>query len=48
MRSWKTETGSGSTWSETGTKLNHYSDGEDSPRWIVENTATGEVAAHFG
>ncbi|MCC9708460.1 DNRLRE domain-containing protein [Streptomyces sp. MNU76] len=43
LRSWKTETGSGSTWTETGTKLNHYSGDDDGPRWIVENTATGEI-----
>ncbi|MGK5449778.1 DNRLRE domain-containing protein [Streptomyces radiopugnans] len=43
MRSWKTETGSGSTWTETGSKLNHYGSDDDAPRWIVENTATGEI-----
>ncbi|MEU9230365.1 RHS repeat-associated core domain-containing protein [Streptomyces massasporeus] len=43
LRSWKTETGSGSTWTETGTKLNHYGGDDDGPRWIVENTATGEI-----
>ena len=43
LRSWKTETGSGSTWTETGTKLNHYSGDDDGPRWIVENTATGTI-----
>ncbi|MBT1090532.1 hypothetical protein KJZ88_03400 [Streptomyces sp. Tu102] len=44
LRSWKTETGGGSTWTQTGTKLNHYSGDDDGPRWIVENTATGEIS----
>ncbi|WP_408057055.1 RHS repeat-associated core domain-containing protein [Streptomyces changanensis] len=43
FRSWKVETGSGSTWTQTASKLNHYGDDGDSPRWIVEDTATGAV-----
>ncbi|MET7550249.1 DNRLRE domain-containing protein [Streptomyces sp. NPDC005479] len=43
FRSWKTETGSGSTWTQTGSKINHYSGDGDSPRWIVEDTATGAM-----
>ncbi|MEV0981796.1 RHS repeat-associated core domain-containing protein [Streptomyces sp. NPDC049915] len=43
LRPWKTETGSGSTWTETGTKVNHYGGDDDGPHWIVENTATGEI-----
>ncbi|MFD8967934.1 DNRLRE domain-containing protein [Streptomyces sp. NPDC059568] len=42
-RSWKTETSSGSTWTQTGSKVNHYSSDDDSPRWIIEDTATGTV-----
>lgn len=47
MRSWKLESGSGSTWTQTGTKLNHYGDDNDSPRWIVENTTTGEITRNI-
>lgn len=43
LRSWKTEEGSGSNWTQTGTKLNHYGSDDDAPRWIVENTSTGEI-----
>ncbi|MGW5599498.1 RHS repeat-associated core domain-containing protein [Streptomyces rochei] len=43
LRSWKTETGSGSTWTQTGMKVNHYGGDDDGPRWIVENTTTGEI-----
>ncbi|MFC6060362.1 RHS repeat-associated core domain-containing protein, partial [Streptomyces pratens] len=41
FRSWKTETGSGSTWTQTGSKVNHYDSDDDSPRWITEEAATG-------
>ncbi|MGY0460029.1 DNRLRE domain-containing protein [Kitasatospora sp. cg17-2] len=40
-RGWTTETANGGTWTPTGTRLNHYGDDSDSPRWIVENTGTG-------
>ncbi|MFJ4869629.1 DNRLRE domain-containing protein [Streptomyces sp. NPDC088757] len=43
FRSWKTESGSGSTWTQTGSKVNHYDSDGDSPRWITENTATGAL-----
>uniref|UniRef100_UPI003EC0D5B6 RHS repeat-associated core domain-containing protein n=1 Tax=Streptomyces sp. bgisy060 TaxID=3413775 RepID=UPI003EC0D5B6 len=43
FRSWKVETGSGSTWTQTESKLNHYSSDGDTPRWIVEDTATGAL-----
>ncbi|MEV0961862.1 RHS repeat-associated core domain-containing protein [Streptomyces sp. NPDC049910] len=43
FRSWKTETGSGSTWTQTGSKRNHYDGDGDNPRWIVEDTATGAL-----
>ncbi|WP_435286474.1 RHS repeat-associated core domain-containing protein [Streptomyces bacillaris] len=44
MRSWKLESGSGSTWTDLGTKINHYGDDGDAPRWIVESTTTGEIS----
>ncbi|MFE0642349.1 DNRLRE domain-containing protein [Streptomyces sp. NPDC058877] len=43
FRSFTTETGSGSTWSQTGSKVNHYDDGGDNPRWITEDSATGAL-----
>ncbi len=43
LRSWKVETGSGTSWTQTAAKVNHYGDDGDSPRWIVEDTATGAV-----
>ncbi|BAU83410.1 YD repeat-containing protein [Streptomyces laurentii] len=43
FRSWKTETGSGTTWTQTGSKLNHYDSDGDNPRWITEDTATGTL-----
>jgi RHS repeat-associated protein len=43
FRSWKVESGGGSTWTQTGSKLNHYDGDGDSPRWIVEDTTTGAL-----
>ncbi|MER5844923.1 DNRLRE domain-containing protein [Streptomyces prasinus] len=43
FRSWRLETGSGSTWTQTGSKLNHYDSDGDNPRWIIEDTATGAL-----
>lgn len=43
FRSWKTESGSGTTWTQTGSKVNHYDSDGDSPRWITEDTATGAL-----
>nr|WP_234422062.1 RHS repeat-associated core domain-containing protein [Streptomyces sp. CB00316] len=43
FRSWKAETGSGSSWTQTASKLNHYDSDNDNPRWVVEDTATGAV-----
>ncbi|WP_340377634.1 DNRLRE domain-containing protein [Streptomyces sp. SS7] len=43
FRSWKTETGSGSTWTQTASRLNHYDSDSDNPRWVVEDTATGAL-----
>ncbi|MFF3395950.1 RHS repeat-associated core domain-containing protein [Streptomyces sp. NPDC002669] len=43
FRSWKVETGSGTTWTQTQSKLNHYDSEGDNPRWITEDTATGTL-----
>ncbi|MFJ4873336.1 DNRLRE domain-containing protein [Streptomyces sp. NPDC088757] len=43
FRSFKTETGSGSTWTQTASKINHYDSDGDNPRWISEDTATGAL-----
>ncbi|WP_280880315.1 RHS repeat-associated core domain-containing protein [Streptomyces pseudovenezuelae] len=39
LRSWTTESNSSGTWTQTGSKVNHYGSDEDSPRWITEDTA---------
>ncbi|WP_328623004.1 hypothetical protein [Streptomyces sp. NBC_00354] len=41
FRSWTTESNNAGTWTQTASKLNHYDSDADSPRWIVEDTATG-------
>ncbi|MEV3952575.1 sugar-binding protein, partial [Streptomyces halstedii] len=43
FRSWNVETGSGTTWTQTQSKLNHYDSDGDNPRWITEDTATGAL-----
>jgi RHS repeat-associated protein len=43
FRSWTGETNSGGTWTQTESKLNHYADDTDNPRWIVEDAAAGTV-----
>ncbi|WPW27270.1 hypothetical protein P6B95_07600 [Streptomyces atratus] len=43
FRSWKVETSSGTTWTQTQSKLNHYDSDGDIPRWITEDTATGAL-----
>ncbi|MET8080683.1 RHS repeat-associated core domain-containing protein [Streptomyces sp. NPDC005303] len=43
FRSWTTESNASGTWTQTGSKLNHYDSDGDNPRWIVENTATGAL-----
>ncbi|MFJ3701248.1 MULTISPECIES: DNRLRE domain-containing protein [unclassified Streptomyces] len=44
FRSWTVETGSGSTWTRTASKVNHYDGDSDNPRWITEDTADGTVS----
>lgn len=44
FRSWKVETGSRSTWTQTASKLNHSSPATATTRWIVEDTATGALS----
>ncbi|WP_237527769.1 RHS repeat-associated core domain-containing protein [Streptomyces sp. SID2119] len=43
FRSWTTETGGGTTWTQQESKLNHYGGDGDNPSWIVEDTATGAL-----
>ncbi|WP_424864094.1 DNRLRE domain-containing protein [Streptomyces sp. MMS24-I29] len=47
FRSWKTETGSGTTWTQTSSKLNHYDSDSDNPRWITEDTTTGTLTRNI-
>ncbi|MDW4907555.1 DNRLRE domain-containing protein [Streptomyces sp. ADMS] len=42
--SWTVETGGGSTWTQTASKVNHYGGDGDNPRWIVEDTTTGALS----
>ncbi|MEU0431692.1 DNRLRE domain-containing protein [Streptomyces sp. NPDC006290] len=46
LRSWTTESNSSGTWSQTGSKVNHYDSDDDSPRWITEDT-TGTVTRNI-
>ncbi|MFF3158729.1 RHS repeat-associated core domain-containing protein [Streptomyces sp. NPDC057910] len=43
FRSWTVETGSGTTWTQTASRVNHYDGDDDKPRWITEDTSTGEL-----
>ncbi|WP_435296861.1 DNRLRE domain-containing protein [Streptomyces sp. YPW6] len=43
FRSWKVENGGGTTWTPSESKTNHYDGDGDTPRWIVEDTTTGEL-----
>ncbi|MGW2549093.1 RHS repeat-associated core domain-containing protein [Streptomyces sp. NPDC001635] len=45
IRSWTVETGSGSTWTTTASKVNHYDCGCDSPTWVAED-AQGTVTRY--
>jgi hypothetical protein len=42
-RSWTVETSSGTTWTQTAAKTDHYAGDDENPRWIVENSATGAL-----
>ncbi|MFD9357894.1 DNRLRE domain-containing protein [Streptomyces sp. NPDC060031] len=43
FRSWKTESYSGSAWTQTGVKTNHYDSDGDNPRWITEDLGSGAL-----
>ncbi|MEU1304066.1 RHS repeat-associated core domain-containing protein [Streptomyces shenzhenensis] len=47
FRSWTEESESSGTWSTTATKVNHYADDDDSPRWITEDTGSGSVTRNI-
>ncbi|MGW4031211.1 DNRLRE domain-containing protein [Streptomyces sp. NPDC004838] len=47
FRSWTTETGSGSTWTQTASKVNHYDSDSDNPRWVTENTTSGDLTRNI-
>ncbi|MFI5530534.1 DNRLRE domain-containing protein [Kitasatospora sp. NPDC051853] len=42
-RSWTTEGNDGGGWVQDGARTNHYASDGDSPRWITEDAATGEL-----
>ncbi|MQS06554.1 DNRLRE domain-containing protein [Streptomyces alkaliphilus] len=46
FRAWTVESGSGSNWTTISSKRNHYDGDGDNPRWVVENTATGDLTRH--
>ncbi|MEU8522214.1 DNRLRE domain-containing protein [Streptomyces sp. NPDC048577] len=43
IRSWTVASNTSGTWTTTQSKVNHYNTDMDSPRWTVEDTATGAV-----
>ncbi|MDQ1013133.1 RHS repeat-associated protein [Streptomyces sp. V4I23] len=43
FRSWTVETETSGTWTQTASKRNHYDSDGDNPRWIVEDTASGDL-----
>jgi RHS repeat-associated protein len=43
FRGYTTATLTAGTWTQTNSRLNHYGDDSDSPRWIVENTGSGAL-----
>ncbi|MFE0704127.1 DNRLRE domain-containing protein [Streptomyces sp. NPDC058872] len=43
FRSWTVEDNSTGTWTQTGSKTNHYDTDSDNPRWITEDTAKGII-----
>ncbi|MFJ8577241.1 LamG-like jellyroll fold domain-containing protein [Micromonospora sp. NPDC093277] len=43
FRAFTTETLVDETWTNTTSRLNHYGDDSDEPRWIVEDTSLGNV-----
>ncbi|WP_329255026.1 DNRLRE domain-containing protein [Streptomyces canus] len=47
VRSWTTESGSGTTWTQTASRINHYDSDSDNPRWVVEDTGTGAVTRNI-
>ncbi|MER5294797.1 DNRLRE domain-containing protein [Streptomyces pharetrae] len=47
VSAWTTETGSGTSWTQTSSKVNHYDSDSDSPRWVVEDTATGALTRNI-
>ncbi|MFI5750279.1 hypothetical protein ACIBBE_31170 [Streptomyces sp. NPDC051644] len=43
FRTWTVEDKTSGTWTQLGSRTNHYDCDSDSPRWIVEDNATGAV-----
>src|SRR6266498_3038156 len=42
-RAFTTASYDGSSWTTTASRLNHYGDDSDSPRWIIEDTTAGTL-----
>ncbi|MGE5829933.1 MAG: LamG-like jellyroll fold domain-containing protein [Micromonosporaceae bacterium] len=43
FRGYTASTLSGGVWTQASSRLNHYGDDSDSPRWIIEDTGTGAL-----
>ncbi|MFJ9543979.1 DNRLRE domain-containing protein [Streptomyces sp. NPDC101225] len=43
FRGWTVESNASGSWAQTQSKVNHYGSEADSPRWVVEDTATGAL-----
>ncbi|UYQ64487.1 DNRLRE domain-containing protein [Streptomyces peucetius] len=43
FRSWTVETDTSGTWTQTASKRNHYDSDSDNPRWIIEDTTSGDL-----
>ncbi|MFE9588229.1 DNRLRE domain-containing protein [Streptomyces microflavus] len=48
FRSWTVDQDNAGTWTRTQSKVNHYGADGDSPRWITEDSGTGEVTRNVG
>ncbi|MFE4612048.1 DNRLRE domain-containing protein [Streptomyces niveus] len=47
LRSWTVEANTSGTWTNVGTKTNHFDCDSDNPRWIVEDASTGAVTRNL-
>ncbi|MEV7028495.1 RHS repeat-associated core domain-containing protein, partial [Kitasatospora sp. NPDC093558] len=48
IRSWTAESNASGAWAQTGSKVNHYANDNDSPRWLVEDPTAGTLTRFVG